>query len=349
MSEKLAPPPLIAAETMLRLLAATADFAARKPWKFMADTDVVGLADPVTGEIRLGSVLGNAEEIFAASIYRRPSGLRWILSMLEAGDTPELEMLEGLDALKIEFVPKHELAKAELAALKAAGFRPNGKGHVWPQFRSMEPGWLPWYINQTEAEQMLADLPRLTAFSRLLERHPDLYGDRDMNVVPFLPNPMPGRPLELSDLEWRTLVVAPEPLIPFQPTARQLAQLRSLPGHPEAGWQYDCFPMPACPVLEAGRPCLTRFNLVVEDQRGLILGSEMFPGHLPLAESAGQGLVNILLKNGVLPGEIAIPAGRLEFILRPFCDALKIKLTPAASLPFLDEAIASLSDMMRGV
>jgi len=78
-------------------------------------------------------------------IYRRAAGLRWILQML--GDTPAVEDFnnaDGLDCLKLELVSKRELEKADLAMLKAAGFKPAGKGVVWPQFRSADPGWHPW-------------------------------------------------------------------------------------------------------------------------------------------------------------------------------------------------------------
>ena len=161
---KLAPPPPVAPESWRALLAAAIDFAALEPWAFARDRDPVGLLDPITGEIRIGHVLGNGGEVFAAVFYRR-AGLRWILSMF--GDTPDpgdFNNADGMDCLKVEFVSKRELWKEDLAGLKAAGFKPAGNGPVWPQFRSSEPGWHPWHINQAEADQLVADLPRLTAF-----------------------------------------------------------------------------------------------------------------------------------------------------------------------------------------
>ena len=153
---KLAPPPTVAPETWGALLDAAAAFAAVKPWEFAYDSDVVGLIDPVTGETRIGCVLGAAGSIFAAVFYRRPAGLRWMLQLLnETPDVEDLNTADGMDCLKVEFVPKRELWKEDLALLKAAAFKPAGKGRIWPQFRSAEPGWHPWHINQTEADQFL--------------------------------------------------------------------------------------------------------------------------------------------------------------------------------------------------
>ena len=151
MSAQLAPPPSVAPETWRALSAAAKSFAALKPWETIYDSNVVGLTDPVTGEARIGCVLGNAGQVFGAVFYRRPAGLRWILNILdEAPDEPDLACAEGIDCLKLEFVPKRELEKEDLAVLQAAGFKPAGRGSVWPQFRAAEPGWHPWFINQAE-------------------------------------------------------------------------------------------------------------------------------------------------------------------------------------------------------
>src|SRR5207248_406462 len=158
---KFAPPPPLAPETWRALLDAATKFAALKPWKTVSDREVVGVIDPATQETRIGVVLGNAGQIFAAVFYRRAAGLRWILQMLDDPSGWEnLDRADELDALKVEFVPKRELWSEELAALTLAGFKPSGKSSIWPQFRSAEPGWHPWFINQTEAAQLLADLPR---------------------------------------------------------------------------------------------------------------------------------------------------------------------------------------------
>src|ERR1700720_3255578 len=206
---KLAPPPPVAPESWRASIAAAADFAALAPWEFCCDSDPVGLLDPFTGETRIGHVLGNGGEVFAAVFYRR-AGLRWILSMLDSTPDPEdLNHADGMDCLKVEFVSKRDLWKEDFAVLKAAGFKPTGKGPVWPQFRSSEPGWHPWHVNQSEADQLLADLPRLTAFCKLFEQHPGLFDDRAPTEIPFLPANLPDCPLTPRDLEWRLLTPPP--------------------------------------------------------------------------------------------------------------------------------------------
>ena len=311
----------------------------------MADSDVVGLTDPGTGEIRLGQVLGNGGEVFGAVFYRRASGIRWILNALNTpGDCINLDAMEGMDALKVELVPKRHLLKGDLELLKTVNFKPSGKGGVWPQFQSSIPGRMPWFVDQTEAEQLLADLPRLAAFHELFRQQPNLFDERLPGEIPFLPNPMPTRPLVVADLDWRPLVAAPESNEPFKATEPQLSQLRSLEPVPTSSFEYGCRILPGSSVLENGRPCYSRIGLLVEHRRGIVLGFELSLSTVPLSESVGLGLVNALVKNGFLPGKILIDDERLEPILKPLCDSLKVKLTFSKKLEALAEANASLNN-----
>ena len=93
--------------------------------------------------------------------------------------------------------------------------------------------------------------------------------------------------------------------------------------------------------------CFGRVSLIVEHQRGLVLGNELSLATAPLSQSVGQGLATALMKNGFLPGKLLIDDMRLEPILQPFCDALQINLLLAYDLDFLTEATDSLADFMQ--
>lgn len=339
----------MALETWCALLAAAADFAALKPWEFTFDSDVVGLIDPRTGETRIASVLGYRREVFAAILYRRAAGLRWILQMLAEPPVPQIfAMPEGMDCLKLEFVTKRELDKHDLAIFDAAGFKPKGRGCVWPQFRSCEPGWHPWFLNQTEADQLLADLPRVTAFCRLLGQNPDLYADHPMVEIPFVPAILPDRPLTPADLDWHPVSPPPETgLEPFQASAEQLQKLRALSRQPGLECEFDCVLLVEASFCEQGRPCFARVGLLVETRRGLVVGVSAESGALPPGQAAGRTLVATLLMAGALPAKLFIRGLRLQPVLQPLCDELQIQLRPVESLPQWDEAMALASLSLR--
>lgn len=333
---------------MMALLAVTTEFAAAKPWEYMLDSDVVGLTDPATGEMRLATVLGHAGEVFGAVFYRRALGLRWLLNMLNAPEEcMNPESFGAMDSVKVELVRKSELRKEEVSLLKALNFKATGRGPVWPQFQSVQPGWLPWFIDQTEAQQLLADLPRLTVFTAFFRKHPDLFENRPPSEIPFLPNPMPNRPLQVEDLEWRPLIANPETFDAFKATDQQLDQLRALNREQGAVYEYGNRLLMGSPVMEQGRPCHSRIGLLVEHNNGLVLGFDLSLATVPFAESTGTGLVEALVAGGSLPGTILIDDNRLETILGPLCDALNIRLELSEELAALAEAQASLEHHMR--
>ena len=256
---KFAPPPPVAPETWRALLAVAADFAELKPWEFMYDSDVVGLIDPVTGETRIGCVLGAAGEVYSPPYFiaAPPACAGCFSCSMRRLILEDLNSADGMDCLKLELVPKRELLKEDLAMLKAAGFKPAGKGSIWPQFRSAEPGWLPWHINQTEAGQLLADLPRLTDFCKLFEEHPGLFDERTPTEIPFVPVTLPDRPLTPKDLDWRPLLPPPGPTwIRFNPAPSNLKNSVRSNGSP--AWCMNSIPAccPAVPFSKMDAPAL---------------------------------------------------------------------------------------------
>lgn len=346
---KFAPPPPVAPDTWRALLAAASTLAAEKPWESMYDSDVVGLLDPITGEKRVACILGNAGQVFGAVFYRGAAGLRWILEVLnEPPDAPEFANAEGIDCLKLEFVPKRELTPPDLEMVKGAGFKPAGRGNVWPQFRSASPGWHPWYIDQTEADQFLSDLPRLTAFCRLFRAQADLFAGRAPAEIPFLPAALPDRPLRVEDLDWQPLIALPSSnFAPFAAPEEQLAQLRALHPVPTSTFEYECALLPGGSFLENGRPCYGRLSLLVDHRRGLVLGLDVSSGASPRGEAAGRGLVKTLVGNGFMPGNLMIRDAKLEPVLAPLCAALGIRLKVSARLKGVEDAVCSLDHFLQ--
>ena len=107
--------------------------------------------------------------------HRRAAGLNWVFRALTEDENENPSLAEGMDCLKLEFVEKGELSQEDRQALAGAGFRPGRRGAVWPRFQSFEPGWMPLFINQHEAAELLEGITRLLEFCQLLRRHPELY------------------------------------------------------------------------------------------------------------------------------------------------------------------------------
>src|SRR5436190_1548345 len=129
-------PPSLRPEISQPLLAACDLIASIAPWEFMSDLEIIGMRDEATGELYVASILGTLGTMFAVVIYRHDAGHRWIRNIIASREAPGPETLEDMDCLKVEWCRKNELQKSDLDTLTAAGYKPKGKGPVWPRFES---------------------------------------------------------------------------------------------------------------------------------------------------------------------------------------------------------------------
>lgn len=346
---KFAAAPRVDPSTWRTLLQLAGELQALAPWEFASDIEWVGLLDAGDREYRLANILGNAREVFAAVIYRR-TGIGWLLKVLDDDFAPnDRDAVEGMDCLKVEFVTKRELAKEDLRVLKAAGFKPPGRGSRWPQFRSAIPGWHPWHIDQAEADQLLHDLPRLIAFLRLFEKNRSMFEGRSAHEVPFLPPQLPDRPLTLDDLDWRSCMRLPDPpLSPFTPPQDELDRLRKLPLTAGLVYEFDCALMPGASWIEDGKPCFGRMALLVESRSGIVIGAEAKPGGVAPGVATGEVFVSLLLRSPRLPSILLLRNPRWHPVVGGVCGALGIEVRMAKRIPALEEALSHLERMLAG-
>jgi len=346
---KRASAPLVDPSTWRALHHLAGELEKLAPWEFASDTEWVGLVDPDDREYRLANILGNAREVFAAVIYRR-TGIGWLLKVLDDDFAPDdLNTVEGMDCLKVEFVPRRELVKEDLAVLNAIGFKPAGRGSRWPQFRSSIPGWHPWHIDQAEADQLLRDLPRLIAFFRLFEGNPSMFKRRSAHELPFLPAELPDRPLGLDDLDWRSCMRLPDPpLSPFTPTQDELDRLRKLQCTPGLVYEFDSALMPGASFIEEGRPCFGRMALLVESRSGTVIGAQVKPGGVAPGAATGSAFVSLLLQSPRRPSRLLLRNPRWPPVVEGVCGALGIEVRMAKRLPALEEALSHLGRFMAG-
>ena len=346
---KLDPPPPVDPSTWQALLSLAVAFEELAPWEFVADTEWVGLEDVDGRDYRLASVLGNAREVFGPVFYRR-AGIAWLLKVLDDDFDPRnVDAAEGMDCLKLEFVMKRELGKEDVALLKSLGFKPARRGCSWPQFRSAMPGWHPWHINQAEAEQLLADLPRLIGFCRLFAQNPSLFQDRPAAQVPFLPARLPDRPLTLNDVDWRPCLRLPEPpLSAYTPSADEIGQLQRMKPTPGLAFEFDSALMPGASFYQDGRPCFGRMTLLVESATGIVLSAEVKPGSIPAGAATGAAFASALCKCTRLPSKLILRKPRWKPLLEGVCGSLGIEIQVARRVPALEEAIAHLQQFMAG-
>jgi hypothetical protein len=298
------------------------------PWEFMSDLELLGLRDDTSGKLHAGSILGTLGTMFAVMLYRNDAGLRSIHDLVSSRVVPESDdSLEGLDYLKIEWCHKGELQKHDRATLAAAGFKPKGKGAVWPRFETCTPGWYPWGMTNDEAQVMTGLLRKVHRFVALREVAGILHQEPLEELLPILP--AGDAPLRPEEIEWLPFVPPPAPIqSPAVLSGGEQERLAKFPIRKDVIAEVITPLVPEMSFLDekAKRPCLARFMFTVDVSSQLILGAHLGHGAAPIGEVVSKGLVSALTSAKARPERINVKDPRLIEVMGPACEAIGVPL-----------------------
>lgn len=343
-------PPSLSIDTFRSLIAASVEFCELAPWDYLSDSDLFGIHDAKTGNVRLASVMGNAGQVFGLMVHRGEQGLRWALTTTTRDDYDHQDpnFVHGQDGLMLEFVPRRELEAYDLALLKQIGFKPLSRApRKWLKFRSYMPGTAPWYLDQDEAESLLADLQKTTVFARLMKENKKLLQEGG-NKVPFQKKAGFVDALAPEDLDWQELVLAPQPLpkpVVFSDSER--AAVASLPRNSDLVLELDCVYSPGL-VTEGSRPYFPWLSMAVNAHDGTIHGTAMDNNQKKGPEHvAAQCLLRTLIELECRPREIAVSRYSLAVALKQIADFLDIAVFKISCLPWFDLAYRDLRRAMK--
>src|SRR5574341_831169 len=128
-----------------------------KPWRWMEETDLIGIENPDTGEIGFISVMGAVGEYEAVALYLGPEGFHGFIDLQQESNPDRLVELTHVQAA---FSDRNYLEKEDLNLIKELGLKFKGAG-AWPMFRSYRTGFLPWYITRDEARFLVHALSQI--------------------------------------------------------------------------------------------------------------------------------------------------------------------------------------------
>lgn len=318
-------------------------------WEWMWDCEIVGVQDPATGEVGHCCVMGRAGEHYGLAAYLGTAGLDGYLAIADADPPPPpSEALHLNRCLMASFEDRGLLDREDMKVVKRLGLRFRGR-NAWPLFRSYEPGFQPWYLTSREAGFLALCLRQTMDVAVRFRDDPGLLEppDDDRPMV-FVRVPSgPGASPSWRE-EWREPPPSEPPELSVPPVdGARLAELGRSAARGTGAWEADVYWSP-CSVQEGrGRPWYPHLVLWVDAGSGLILDLDMAQhGEWPAA-LRGR-LVAAAEGGGPLPGEVRVSRPEAFLVLAPVARALGVGLVRVDRLGALDEAKASLSDIMAG-
>jgi hypothetical protein len=336
----------------------------------MSDADVFGVQNPQNGEIGYCCVLGALGEVCGLVVYLGSAGLeqhRLLQSGKVRAKPPDSAYNQS--CLTAWFGDRRDLDPIDLKVIKNLGLK--YRGDSWPQFRSMQPAYLPWYLAEEEAKFLTLCLTQarhvvrryrndpsyLTAPgknrylvqvpARKADPHP-IAPSSDASLAPGQPSLFP-EPVQTMDFEWEARWLSPSPLVktavkPFPIDEVRIQRIKKNIDGIHGVWEVDSFLLPAS-VEEGDRPYLPYTLLCVDHDSGFILATTIAKPSDWEAEFP-KTFLDGLETHKLLPAKLAFRKDDLRELFAPLAARFEIEIELTRKLPAIDRARRGLSKFM---
>ena len=323
------------------------------PWRWLSETQIIGLRHPDTGELGWMSMMGAAGNHMSLAVYLGDEPVsRFNLIQNASGEGGDvsgddaLRLILEARQLQVSFALRDELFKEELAEIKSLGRK--YRGGNWPCFRSFHAGWAPDHrVTEEETVWLVCALENFAAVA------PRLRDDPFANLRSG-PGGMLVLTRELVNGQWQDawtpedtrLYQWPEP----QPEAFMIEKVRRNPSALEIECALRLLPSPIGP---AGNPAVFPYLLLCVDKAsGFVLGVEVLSvegrSFEELIGFVPGGVLRFCDRHQVRPACIRVPDASSAALLAGTAKALGVKLHRPDHLPALEEAIDGVMGFMRG-
>ncbi len=321
------------------LYRAAVDFQQVQPWRWVNDTDLFGVKNPEDGEIGYCCIVGALGEFIGLVVYLGTEGLESYLR-IQKSESPEEDVLSTGKCLVASFEDRKSLQKQDHEVIKRLGLKFRGP-KSWPLFRSYEPGYYPWYLNQPQVGFLTHALRQAAEVSIRMKVNGNLLMNSE--EVEYLVR-VPER--SGSDLHWRDEWLSPAPLERAKdeapvPDEIRLQRIKKRGLRPAGIWEVDFFQFPM-PIQEGGRPFFPMFLLIVDHDSGFV-----FESHLESKDRHKPEFQNHMLKvieeNAYLPQEIWVKREEVFQLFEVLVSRLGLKMKQVKKLNQLESAKKSMT------
>ena len=285
------------------LYAAAQRFRTLRPWEVLDDLNPVAVRDPATGATGYGIVMGSGGTMFGCCLYRGAEGFNIYRGLLEGSSTHRADdEFARQNCLLLEFGARSDLQSGDLAVIRKLGLSFKGK-HAWPVFRSLLPGYAPWFLDEAEATLLTLGLHAICAHSESV-----IKGEIDESLRKgecLLYTPIGDQRTEFN-VQWEPWPLRVEQN-PSQPILN-LTRINALLGVKTTGagaWEAEVFYLPA-PIMEGDRPFYTRMGIVCQQSSGVVLTAEVSTPDLSGSQVLVDAICSSIERSKLRPDTIIV-------------------------------------------
>ncbi len=333
-------------KTMQALFKQSAAIHMVQPWKLLEEDQLVLFQE--SGHLCFCSVMGALGEASAVQIYVGAESYSWFLKMHAGEEISVGDYFGHQHSIFVHYVAPSELTRADRELVTFMG-HPLAKGTQAPQFRTIRPGYHPWFVTESEARILARGLQSVLAVADYAVQNPDADFWDDEGVYPVIE--FTAEHPDRSEYVIKQMAApGTTATMPKLPGLDQHRIQSILDGRlPSAGTlEVDHFYSAASIGATYERKACMRVALAIDSKTAIA-----FPPQVGAPEeSTGNMLQEVLLSaieaKRALPVAIHVLNREFKIVLDPLAEALGFRIKVTDSLPALQFARSELEAMLGG-
>jgi hypothetical protein len=315
------------------------------PWRVLDEDNLIVVRDSVSGELCYCSVMGALGEVLSMHAYIGAEGLRQFRKVEAEVFADPAEFFVYTHCVYVEFVPKAELLRQDRELLGFLG-HPQGRGLASPIFRTMRPGYLPWFVTEDEA-RALAECIRgvIEICAAVVSRKSVKFWER-ADIYPMvtrIEGPEPRYHVEMIQS-----ILPPEPPVaPVRLDEETLLAVRGKDYAVRGVMELDLTYSAAAIRKKGERNSCAAIAIAVDAGSGMVLAPEVADASIPAGDTLAKVFLKAIQTSRALSREVRVRSQRLKDSLTAIMESLGVAVRVARKLSAADEARSHLVGFLR--
>jgi hypothetical protein len=321
-------------ETAEKLFALAEEAYVQRPWERLADTELVLVKQPGSGEMCYCSVMGALGQAYAINAYLGPESYRLFKRISGGEPVTTGEFFASQNSVSVEFLPSGKLTPPDKALARAFG-HPLTRGLAAPQFRAIRRRYHPWYVTESEARVLALCIDSVLAFCEHQEEirgkrywmHEDVYPE----VVWYKQSRFKVNDVLVPD------VACPEP-VPGELDGQSLTGLKKQDYPIRGTVEMDHFYTGAPLGKKEERKACLRAGLVIDAETMFLYSAEVAGPSESEAQIVSRVLIKAIECAKFVPARVLVRDESLRVLLSALEARLGFEVKVQKRLPALETA-----------
>ena len=333
-------------QAMERLYGLASDLYGLRPWRVLDEDSLIVIRDSVSGELCYCSVMGAFGEVLSMHAYIGTDGLRQFRKMEAEEIADPGEFFASTHCVYVEFVPKAELLRQDRELLAAMG-HPQGRGLASPIFRTMRPGFLPWFVTDEEARTLAECIRAVIVVCAAVASQEKVKFWELADTYPMVTRVEGTEPR--YHVEMFHSILPPEPPVaPVRLAEETLLAVRAQDYAVRGVMELDITYSGAAIGKKGERNFCAAIAMAVDAESGMVFAPEVAPSSVGPGEMLAKVFIKAIQASRTLPKEVRVRSQKLKDCLAPLMESFGVTARVVSRLPASDESRSHLLGFFRG-